>query len=609
MNKRNRKATSPDTRSDARHGSGQGEVASDGQSQPADQANGVSFSVWMLGVAAVALTLRLMNVWHTASVPSIVQLLGDAAGYFEWGSRIAAGDWYGDETFYQAPLYPYFIAVLIKIFGVGVPGLRLVQAILGTIGAVAIGVTGKQWFGDRVGIIAGLMMGMYAPAIYYDGIVQKASLASFLLCVLLATCSLFRTQIQSSATKATRSASLSLATGILVGLLILTRENAMLWLPVFPLWIGMLAFAKSKQFASAMVAFYFVGAAVVLVPVAARNASLGGEWSPTTFQAGPNFYIGNRAGASGIYEALVPGHETPVYERTDAQRIAEETTGQSLTSREVSRFWFAQSYDEISRAPGSWIQLMIQKTFMVINRFEVPDVESLNIFQSYSIGLAVLSFWNFGTLLPLAALGIVATRRRWRELWFFDVLILIMVAAVALFFILGRYRLPLVPLLIPFAAAGIVSALSSVVERKWSQLFFPVAAAAVMGVLANLPVHDEAGLNASSLMNVGVAAGQHGDLPTAIMLLERAVSLNPEFAESQFNLGFAWSMAGRPDRAIGFLENAVRLEPDFATANFHLAQNLERIGRPQQAIVFYQQTVQLEPNNRPALDAIERLMP
>ncbi|TWU56122.1 glycosyltransferase family 39 protein [Rubripirellula reticaptiva] len=607
MTKRNRHRTktSPDTKSN----SGEDEHPSGGHSLHSEQLIGFSFSVWMLGVAAVALTLRLMNVWHTANVPSIVQLLGDAAGYFEWGSRIAAGNWYGNETFYQAPLYPYFIAVLIKIFGVGVPGLRLVQAILGTIGAVAIGVTGKQWFGNRVGILAGLMMAMYAPAIYYDGIVQKASLASFLLCVLLATCSLFRSKVQSPAVDTRASAALAMATGVLIGLLVLTRENAMLWLPIFPLWIGILAFAKSKQFATAMVAFYFVGAAIVLVPVAARNASLGGEWSPTTFQAGPNFYIGNRAGASGIYEALVPGHETPVYERTDAQRIAEQTKGHPLTSREVSRFWFAQSYDEISRSPGSWVQLMIQKTFMVVNRFEVPDVDSLNIFQSYSIGLAVLSFWNFGTLVPLATLGIVATRRRWRELWFFDTLILIMVAAVALFFILGRYRLPLVPLLIPFAAAGITSVITAVADRKWSQLFLPAAAAVVMGALANLPVHDEAGLNASSLMNVGVAAGQHGDLPTAITLLERAVSLAPQIAESQFNLGFAWSMAGRPDRAVGFLENAVRLEPNFATANFYLAQNLERIGQPQRAIVFYKQTLLLEPNNRSAMDAIERLTP
>ena len=65
------------------------------------------------------------------------------------------------------------------------------------------------------------------------------------------------------------------------------------------------------------------GSRVVLFPVAARNASLGGEWSPTTFQAGPNFYIGNNLQSNGLYKPLVPGHETPKYERADAQRLAE----------------------------------------------------------------------------------------------------------------------------------------------------------------------------------------------------------------------------------------------------------------------------------------------
>ncbi len=54
----------------------------------------------------------------------MVRLLGDAKGYFDWGLRISEGNWYGSETFYQAPLYPYFLGVLFSVFG---PSLTVID--------------------------------------------------------------------------------------------------------------------------------------------------------------------------------------------------------------------------------------------------------------------------------------------------------------------------------------------------------------------------------------------------------------------------------------------------------------------------------------------------
>ena len=56
------------------------------------------------------------------------------------------------------------------------------------------------------------------------------------------------------------------------------------------------------------------GLAFVLLPVGLRNRSVGGEYSLTTFQIGPNFYIGSNADATGRYRPLVRGHETPQFE-------------------------------------------------------------------------------------------------------------------------------------------------------------------------------------------------------------------------------------------------------------------------------------------------------
>ncbi|WP_345323094.1 tetratricopeptide repeat protein [Novipirellula rosea] len=591
---------------------------------------GVPCWALLTGIGVLAFILRWICLAETAAIASTQQLLGDAATYYAWAEKIAAGSWYGDTTFYQAPLYPYVLAILIKFGGVAVPGIRFTQAILGSLACVLLVASTKKVFGLRTAVVAGVMLAIYSPAIYYDGIVQKTSLASFLLCGLLwASLSiqsrLFVSSGLSNADPLSKSREeaapvavtpehpkpivylFSLVAGLFLGLLVLTRENALLWIPLFPIWMIWLPSSLSRRQRFALAGTMILGLAMVLVPVAARNGSLGGEWSPTTFQAGPNFYIGNNAHASGIYEPLVPGHETPVYERSDAHRLAEQETGHELTAREVSRFWFAKSWSEIRQSPLSWISLLVRKTAMVVNHFEVPDVESLFIHQQYSVVLKLFSFWQFGLLAPLAAIGLVMTRDRWKELLLLYALIAVMIVAIVGFFILGRYRFPLVPLLIPFAAVGVTLFIQMVSRRRWRPLRMPVGVAILVAIVSYLPIHAENHLNASSLTNVAVAAGQQGDLGAAIMLLEQSNRMQPDIAETNYNLGFAYKQTGQMQPAIEHLVKAVQLEPDLMTANFHLAECLERIGRFEEAKLFYANILTVDPNHTGAVRALERL--
>ena len=153
----------------------------------------------------------------------------------------------------------------------------------------------------------------------------------------------------------------------------------------------------------------------------------------------------------------------------DAERLAEQAIGHELSAREVSQFWMSRAWEEIRQSPSRWLQLMLAKTFMVFNRYEVPDVESMYVCRDYSWPLKLLGpLWHFGILCPLAVWGIVVTRDQWRRLWLYYLLILVMVAAVVLFFILGRYRQPLVPLLILFAAIGLCDLWRVIRDKDWS---------------------------------------------------------------------------------------------------------------------------------------------
>jgi len=70
-----------------------------------------------LGVFALALVLRLAYLWQWRDSALFSTPIGDARAYLEWARAIAAGDWLGHEVFYQAPLYPYFLAVVLKLTG------------------------------------------------------------------------------------------------------------------------------------------------------------------------------------------------------------------------------------------------------------------------------------------------------------------------------------------------------------------------------------------------------------------------------------------------------------------------------------------------------------
>jgi asparagine N-glycosylation enzyme membrane subunit Stt3 len=83
-------------------------------------------------------------------------------------------------------------------------------------------------FGARCGVAAALALALYPPAIFYDGLVQKAALASFLLCALLYLISL--------ANLGRRQMIAAAACGVCLGLLCLTRENALIWSPILVLW-------------------------------------------------------------------------------------------------------------------------------------------------------------------------------------------------------------------------------------------------------------------------------------------------------------------------------------------------------------------------------------
>src|SRR5262245_18375282 len=173
----------------------------------------------LAAVAEFSLLVRLLYLWQIRDAPFFTLLMGDSKGYDEWARRIAAGDWIGGDVFYQAPLYPYFMGTIYSVVGHVDLAVRVGQAILGSMSCALVAGAAWRLFSKRAGIIAGLILALYAPAIFFDGLLQKTALDAFLTSLAI--------WIISGIITSPKSAWSWVGLGAAMGALSLTRENAL----------------------------------------------------------------------------------------------------------------------------------------------------------------------------------------------------------------------------------------------------------------------------------------------------------------------------------------------------------------------------------------------
>jgi tetratricopeptide (TPR) repeat protein len=560
----------------------------------------------LAAISAVALAIRLIYLWQIRHAPFFTLLMGDSKGYDEWARRIAAGDWIGTDVFYQAPLYPYFMGAIYALAGHDVLAVRVCQALLGSVACALIADAAWRLFSKRAGIIAGLLLALYPPAIFFDGLVQKTALDAFLTSLAI--------WIISGIVVSPKGSWKSWAgLGATMGALSLTRENALILIGVIGVW-ALLGRPEGRPLQAPMSGRrhplgrpdigirqsipFALGVALLLMPVAIRNYAVGGGFYLTTSQFGPNLYLGNNARTDGTAGSLIAGRGSSEYERQDAVDIAERATGRHLTPGEVSSYWTGQSVAFIKSQPGSWLKLMARKVVLLWNSAEAFDTESQESYAEWSplLGIGAL-VGNFGILVPLAAFGVCVTWFDRRRLWIFLALALTYAASVVIFFIYARYRYPLVPFMVLFTAAGLDKAAEYLRARSRVELAAVGALVAGLLVFTHVPVLDAADNRAVTAHNLGAALQSAGRLDEAINQYKKAIAIKPDYTPAYSNLGSALLSRGDAAGAINAYQQALSIDPDFSDAHFNLGNALMRVGDPVRAIPHFRRVLSDAPDS------------
>ncbi len=505
----------------------------------------------LMGLAFLAgFLVRLIYILSFRESPFFGGLIVDAQWHDEWALAWAEGTWSMDgQSFFRAPLYPFWLSLIYRVFGHDLMAVRLVQALLGAGTAAAL--TGCAWRfgGRRTALWAAAISVLYGPLIYFD-----AELLIPNLLVALLAWSLFFLLAPSSLVS-------YLLAALFLGLASIARPTALVLLPPFLyfIWtrIRTEAFLKKRLLAWVILIVLIPGICITLL-----NAKEEGTFVFIASQGGVNLYAGNHPGASGrsveIPELDMQGGWADFVDAS--HRVAEEEQGRKLNSRQVSDHWVKKALHWITTAPGDAFILTLKKAYYVLNAYEIPNNRDLYFKRPFPLSFLLWKVpwfaFPWGLFFPLAVVGVVLGLRL-REVRSFIIMLIGWVVLYGVFlipfFVSARFRLGLVPAMILLAAFALSQG------KKILQVT-PLAAGITALVLVNTSFFQVRYDNpAQELTKQGAALIQANRLDEGRQALRAAFEMDPESARNAYLLGRAYLMEGKTEEGLQLMRRSIDL--------------------------------------------------
>ncbi len=543
---------------------------------------------WMIFL--LALGVRVFYIFQIDGSPLFNHPPVDGLTYLQHAAKLADGNWLGvgEPPFWQPPLYSYLLGLHRVLFADEIfYSLRFFQIVIGSLTCVLIWFVGRRLFHHTpmIAAVAALAGTLYGPLIFFDGEVLPATLATFLNLAGLVL--LLRCQDKPSATR------YALA-GVVFGLSALTVATVL----TFVLAAAAFVWLDTRwQYALAQrirwpLAFLF-GVALVITPVTLRNVFIGGDGVLISSNAGINFWVGNNAGYDDAV-SIRPGWEwDDLLARPRLEAHLERPSS-------ASDFFMRESWEYIRAQPLDYARLLARKAFLFWHGEEIGRNQDIYFWRNYSPILAT-TLWKsliafpFGLVGPLALVGLVVAVRQ-RGISLPVTFVIVYTLSVVAFFIMARYRVPLIPLLLVYAAYGGYSVAQAL------RLELRLTAAIHVGALALLVGLSNYGVTRMHMagdplihFNIGTAHTRNRDLSQARPAYERAVAQDSTYWEAWFNLGSNLAMQRDAAGASRIFERVTEALPDRVIVWISLARTRRVQGDRAGALSAYESGLRADP--------------
>lgn len=539
---------------------------------------------WLLilaGILVLAWGWRVAYLGRLAQSPLAGTLIEDSNTYWEWARYLVRSGPLGHHPFFLGPLYPYALALLRAVLGDSIGGVLQVQALWGAAAAALLADAARRLARPAIGVVVGLLVAFYRMAVFFDGLILMESLLFFLESVLL-------WWVVVGGWVPPRRIALA-GVGLLVGLLAEGRATAALLLAPAALTLVPWSRASWRAGLGSVLALG-AGFALVVAPVAIRNAAVSGEWIPFTYNFGYNLYVGNHPEATGGFSLITGTHQVRAGSgvaadggsELDGREYLAKVEGVDLGPGASSRYWAAKARRYAAEHPGRVARLALSKLGMLWNRREYAQIENADEFHAMAGPLGL----PFAPLGALALTGLWFAWRRGPAGRFLLGYATVMTLVIAPFFVTDRYRHHLVPATALLAAVAIAEIVERARRGSWAARGRIGAALLAGWIVVQLPAP-------------ALSAGKY----------QWGLAVD---------LGTRWLEHGRPDRAVWEFEKALALESGGAfrgaatptaaaerAALYHrYASALERTGRRAEALAWRERAVAEAPDNAVMVQAL-----
>lgn len=378
--------------------------------------------------ARVAISLRYARPEPDGTVPNIDQYHSLATSLVEHGSLLR----FGKPTASREPLYPIVLASLYKVTGPRFAAVITLNILLGVATVLLAWRLGERLFGETTAFLGAAFLAAHPQVLFYTTKPMRETLQTFLVvaAVNLAVDAARRAELRLSA--------LAGAAGGLIGLVnsaLLPGAAALgpgLW------WLGRRQGRPLLR--HAVVLTVALGAVYSLWPL--RNLLVLGRFIPGISAGGPHLYI-----SLVVPDEAAGTPQEPLYIEADPVLRA----ARSMTDEGYDRSCYEAAFKWMREHPGLFA-LRICKSFVKLWRI-YPYPRDYGMNYGFIKRVSILSD---GWMIPLGLVGLVLAWRRYPETAIPNALVAGVVLTYSVFWAVVRYRLPLMPFVLLYAAYALV---------------------------------------------------------------------------------------------------------------------------------------------------------
>jgi len=534
---------------------------------------------WPLILLAAAFVLKAIYVLQSADALHVRVPIMDSRYYDEMAQDIARGNVVRREAFFMGPLYPYLLGFLYEVVGRDFTVIRLVQALGGALTVMLTFLIGRRLFRPSAAMAGAVLLALAGAMTFYETQLLMEGLGTLLNCTVLYL-------LVSGGERITpRRAAV---VGAVLGLSALARASIL----IFAVFVAVWLFRRRPRTARwRRAGACTAGLVLVLLPAVIHNYAASRDLAPVTTNAGVNFYVGNASHATGTF---VPIEGVDLLRDITTRDYVEQMTGREMSPSEVSRFWFARAWDDIRKGPARTLGRMGKKTAIFFNGYEVPQIESFDLLAHEEPWLRVL-FVRLWLIMPLALLGMLLALRKPERLAPLYGYVLLYALSIVVFFVTGRYRSQVIPVLCLFAGYALVTVPHH--ARSLRPAFAFAAGLLALGLVTSpgLFAIDEDMIVFRDQVRRGRRLGELRSYQPALREIDKAIAIYPGEPEGYVQRAIIHRDNDNDFKAIEDYSRALQIDPASPSVHYDLAQALRSVNLPEEAAREYRRAIEYNP--------------